>query len=143
MAATDQTYRSQRMLDIVFAVSCVLMLVSVVWMFAQDYYRPWKVEQRDFRDVEEALAQRETLRLAPTGEQINAVEEAEQAVANARKILERKSARVNGQVGKLEGFKEEIEKRLAAIRKGYEAKTKEVEDESAKSDEELAGLRQQ
>src|SRR5262249_49685587 len=66
-----------------------------------------------------------------------------QAVANARKILERKSARVNGQVGKLEGFKEEIEKRLAAIRKGYEAKTKEVEDESAKSDEELAGLRQQ
>ena len=46
MAATDQTYRSQRMLDIVFGVSCLLMLLSVVWMFAQDYYRDFKVEQR-------------------------------------------------------------------------------------------------
>ena len=45
MAASDQTYRNQRTLDVVFGVSCLLMLVSIVWMFAQDYYRPFKVEQ--------------------------------------------------------------------------------------------------
>ena len=30
MAATDQTYRNQRTLDIVFAVSCILMLVGTL-----------------------------------------------------------------------------------------------------------------
>ena len=35
MAATDQTYRNQKTLDIVFAVSCVLMLLSMVWMFVR------------------------------------------------------------------------------------------------------------
>ena len=57
MAATDQTYRNQHTLDIVFAVSRMLMLVSIVWMFWQDYFRAYKVEQRDFRDVEVAVAQ--------------------------------------------------------------------------------------
>ena len=36
MAATDQNYRNQYALDIVFAVSSILMLVSVLWMFVQD-----------------------------------------------------------------------------------------------------------
>lgn len=58
MAATDQNYRKQKTLDIVFGVSCLLMLLSIVWMFAQDYYRDWKVVQRDFRDVDEAVTQR-------------------------------------------------------------------------------------
>ena len=32
MAATDKTYRNQKTLDIVFAVSCILMLLSSFWM---------------------------------------------------------------------------------------------------------------
>src|SRR5262245_52594560 len=60
MAATDQTYRSQRALDIVFAVSSVAMLVSIIGMFVQDYNRQWKAEQRVFRDVEAALFLRQT-----------------------------------------------------------------------------------
>src|SRR5437763_15433246 len=65
MAATDQTYRNQRTLDIVFGASCVLMLVSVVWMFAQDYNREFKHVQREFRDVDEALTQRTMLEKMP------------------------------------------------------------------------------
>ena len=48
MAATDKTYRDQYHLDIVFALSSILMLVSLVWMFMQDYYREYKEEQRGF-----------------------------------------------------------------------------------------------
>ncbi len=76
MAATDQTFRSQRGLDIVFGVSCLLMLASVVWMFAQDYFREFKVEQRDFRDVETALAERGMLDLVPDDAQLLKIEEA-------------------------------------------------------------------
>src|SRR5947199_2134821 len=85
MAATDQTYRNQRILDIVFAVSCVLMLLSVLWMFWQDYHREFKGVQRDFRDVEEALSERQMLEALP---EKSAVDERRQAVAEARKNLQ-------------------------------------------------------
>ena len=55
MAATDQHYRNQKTLDIVFAVSCVLMLISTIWMLVQDYNREYKAIQREFRDVEATL----------------------------------------------------------------------------------------
>ena len=65
MAATDQTYRNQKRLDTVFGVSCVVMLISIIWMFADDYNREWKKEQRAFRDVEEAMAERFALAKLP------------------------------------------------------------------------------
>jgi mono/diheme cytochrome c family protein len=70
MAATDQTYRSQKILDIVFAVTCVLMLVSIIWMFFQDYNREFKHVQRKFRDVDEALTERQLLEKLPDVEQV-------------------------------------------------------------------------
>src|SRR6266436_9217362 len=66
MAATDQVYRNQKTLDIVFALSGLLMLASIIWMFAQDYNREYKTEQRQFRDVEAALAQRIALQKLPS-----------------------------------------------------------------------------
>ena len=57
MAATDKAFRDQRALDIVFAVSNILMLLSIGWMLWQDYAREYKVEQRDFRRVEVGIAQ--------------------------------------------------------------------------------------
>jgi mono/diheme cytochrome c family protein len=65
MAATDQTYRGQKTLDLVFGVSGILMLLSMVGMFAQDYFRPFKTEQRAFRDVEYGMAVRGLLDLLP------------------------------------------------------------------------------
>ena len=50
MAASDQTYRDQRHLDIWFAISSLLMLGSTIWMFAEDYFAAFKPEQRVFRD---------------------------------------------------------------------------------------------
>src|SRR5438552_16000804 len=81
MAATDKPYRDQNTLDIVFALSNILMLVSIVWMFMQDYDREFKHEQRAFRDVEAALAQRQALDQMPTQAEF---EKAMKAVDKAR-----------------------------------------------------------
>src|SRR5581483_9756039 len=98
MAATDQNYRSQRTLDIVFAVSCVLMLVSVIWMFAQDYNREFKKVQRDFRDVDEALTQRAMLEKLPNPEK---VQEASTAVTQARQEVNQIKTSNQGDIKRL------------------------------------------
>src|SRR6516164_3888931 len=82
MAATDQHYRNQKTLDVVFGVSCLLMLVTTIWMFWQDYNREFKKVQRDFRDVEAAMNERIALRRLPDK---TAVETKLSAVVNARK----------------------------------------------------------
>jgi mono/diheme cytochrome c family protein len=61
MAASDKTYRDQKTLDVVFGVSSLILLVTMIWMFVQDYNRPWKTEQRAFRDVEAALSTRQAI----------------------------------------------------------------------------------
>src|SRR5262245_5919517 len=70
MAATDTTYRNTKTLHIVFAVSSILMLLTMIGMFADDYFRDWKVEQRIFRDVEEEMAKRQVLATAPTDKKV-------------------------------------------------------------------------
>lgn len=91
MAATDQTYRRQKTLDIVFAVSCILMLLSTLWMFWQDYDRPFKHAQREFRDVEEALNEYQMLAQLPSPEQ---VAEARKKVSDAKQNYEAEHAKV-------------------------------------------------
>jgi len=100
MAATDQTYRNQNWLDIVFGVTCVLMLVGVVWMFWQDYSREFKVEQRDFRDVEAAVAERQMLKLIPDQKQLEAIEEQERILAYARNQRDEAAERLSNDLKK-------------------------------------------
>jgi mono/diheme cytochrome c family protein len=92
MAATDQTYRNQKTLDIVFAISCLLMLASIVWMFVEDYNREFKTEQREFRKVEQAIAQRTALQKLPGIAEFKA---AKKAVDDARKQREKNQARID------------------------------------------------
>src|SRR5262245_55580586 len=96
MAASDQHYRSQRTLDIVFGVSSVLMLITIIWMFAQDYLREFKVEQRSFRDVEAAMAQRAFLDALPGD--VGNIAEAERAVAEARAEADKARTDAEGKV---------------------------------------------
>lgn len=84
MAATDKHYRDQNTLDIVFAVSSIAMLVSLVWMFLQDYNREFKHEQRLFRDVEAALFERLAVDQLPDAEEYRKAEEAVTVARNRR-----------------------------------------------------------
>ncbi len=94
MAATDKHYRSQKALDVVFGVSCVLLLVTTFWMLYDDHVKPYKEVQRDFRDVEAALYQRVLLDKYPA-EKMDDVTAARQAVADARKTLDEAKAKLS------------------------------------------------
>jgi cbb3-type cytochrome oxidase cytochrome c subunit len=54
MPATEETYRKQPTLHLVFAVSSIAMTLSIVWMIMADHIRPWKQVQRAFHRVEDA-----------------------------------------------------------------------------------------
>ncbi len=52
MPASEETYRGQPALHLVFAISSVAMLVVTVWMVMADHLRPWKEVQREFQLIE-------------------------------------------------------------------------------------------
>ncbi len=52
MPATEETYRSQPTLHLVFALTSIGMMLSFVWMIAADHLRPWKGIQREFQQIE-------------------------------------------------------------------------------------------
>jgi cbb3-type cytochrome oxidase cytochrome c subunit len=54
MPASEETYRRQPTLHIIFAVSSIAMLLSTVWMIMADHLRPWKEVQRRFHYIEDA-----------------------------------------------------------------------------------------
>src|SRR4051812_6373530 len=101
MAATDQFYRSQRTLDVVFGVSCGLLLLTTLWMLADDYLAGWKKEQRLFRDVEAALAERDTIAQLPdkgsVEADIQAARQARDELKKARSDLADKERRLNAE----------------------------------------------
>ena len=54
MPATEETFRNQSRLHIVFAISSIAMMLSIVWMILADHLRPWKDTQRQFHFIENA-----------------------------------------------------------------------------------------
>ncbi len=52
MPATEETYRHQPILHLVFAISSIAMLLVTIWMVMADHLRPWKGVQREFQRVE-------------------------------------------------------------------------------------------
>src|SRR3954471_22754480 len=98
MAATDKPFRNQYKLDIVFGVSCVLLLLSTAWMFYDDHYRAFKPIQREFRDVEEALYVQQMAEKYPQ-DQRGEITEAQNKVKEARKLVEDAKKSVGAKVG--------------------------------------------
>ncbi|MCI0457151.1 MAG: c-type cytochrome [Gemmataceae bacterium] len=132
MAATDQTYREQKRLDLVFGVSSVVLLVSTIGMFVQDYNRPWKTEQRQFRDVESALATRQALNDLPHPK---VYEEAKQAVETARDNRQKKKKYKTADGSEVEQTADEriaeLERELARLQPQKEAKAARLGDVKA------------
>src|ERR1700722_11861593 len=121
MAATDQPFRNQKTLDIVFAVSCILMLLSVIWMFVQDYDRDWKGDQRKFRDVETAVNERLMLEKLPDPSIVTvkrqAAEAARKEFADAKATVDREDTRLAAEREKADtkyrGIKAEFDSKMS------------------------------
>ena len=122
MAATDQAYRNQYRLDIVFAVSNILMLLSIVWMLVDDYRREYKTEQRHFRDVEMAMAQRDALSKLPTKAAFDAaaaaVKKAEEQHTRDQDTIDKLSADIAALLPK----KDKVDLELANHKAGLDSK---------------------
>lgn len=116
MAASDKPFHNQRTLDIVYAVSCVLMLLSIVWMLWQDYAREYKTEQRAFREVEVALAQRSALEQVPSEEEFKQAEEQLNEARNFRKEKETDLIAAKDKLIQLRPLKETAEARYQGVK---------------------------
>ncbi len=51
MPATEQTWRDQKKLHFIFAISSVIMLLTTIWMFTRDSNRQWKIFQGKSREI--------------------------------------------------------------------------------------------
>ncbi len=99
MPATEQTWRDQKLLHRVFAVSGLLMLIATVWMFYVDHARSWKPYQRTARDIEIKMTRWRELEYQ-TKDQIAAVAQLEAELAATRQQPLDAAA--------IEAFKEEV-----------------------------------
>src|SRR3954449_13482873 len=98
MAATDKPLRNQYKLDIVFGVSCVVLLLTTAWMLYDDHYRPFKPIQRKFRDVEEALYVQAMVEKYPE-DKLDDIKQAQKDVDDARKQVAEAKKDVSQKVG--------------------------------------------
>ena len=56
MPATEKTWRDQKLLNVLFGASSVLLLVATMWMLARDHNRPWKKHQLAMRSIETRMS---------------------------------------------------------------------------------------
>ena len=103
MPASEETYRSQRRLHIVFGVSSVALVATTAWMILDDHMRPWKQVQREFQQVERAklVAQRSKADEATRQQNQSALEEVEARIAEARGRIEANAGAISEQEAKI------------------------------------------
>src|SRR5437899_9676536 len=101
MAASDSTYRNSRVLHVIFAASSIVMLLTILGMFAEDYFREWKIEQRLFYDVEEEMAKRAVLASAPSEEAVGKIADLEGKLNAKRDELKAARTQMEKQLGDL------------------------------------------
>ncbi len=108
MPATEETYRSQPTLHIVFALTSIAMTISIIWMIMADHLRPWKQVQREFHEVERAklkAAEQESLEKQQKENQAkieqidNQIKQAEQEAAQRAADLRRLDREINCTAG--------------------------------------------
>ena len=95
-------------LDKWFTISCVLFLVSLIWMFLQDYNREWRPYQKAFR-VLDADKTRETRRAELEAiEDSNEYQQAQAQFSEAEQELKGKATQLNEAQAELERLSREI-----------------------------------
>src|SRR4051794_6091655 len=111
MPASEETYRRQPTLHVVFAISSIAMLLSIVWMIMADHLRPWKQVQREFHDVErdklrateqQKLQEQEESAKAKISEIDAKIEQAKQSAAERAAEISRIDRELNALGGKTE-----------------------------------------
>ncbi len=120
MAATDKHYHNQRTLDIIFAASCILMLVCTIWMLVADYNREFKSVQRNFRDVESVLNERQMINQLPNPDEVKSLQN---AVVEKRKAVEVAKEKVLPEEQRLTAERDQRTDAYQSIKADFDSKT--------------------
>lgn len=144
MPATEETYRSQTALHVVFAVSSLAMTLAIVWMILADHLRPWKSVQREFQTIEQAklkAAETEKLQEQQARNQ-SAIDQIDAKIAqagqlaeqNAREIsrLEDENKRLKGSFTRLDTERRFLKAELDSQRSLYDGMIDRGEEREAK-----------
>src|ERR671916_836287 len=96
MPATEETYRSQPTLHVVFAITSIAMTLAIVWMIMADHLRPWKQVQRDFHRIEDAKlrAAEAAKRKELDDKTIAQLEAVDAKIAAAKQLAEENASRI-------------------------------------------------
>lgn len=92
MPATEETWRSSKLLHVIFGVSSVALFLATLWMLAKDHDREWKHYQRSFQHLDEWSAQAraaeaDTAKYAEQREELQAALDAVRAeLPNAKEV---------------------------------------------------------
>jgi cbb3-type cytochrome oxidase cytochrome c subunit len=116
MPASEETYRRQPTLHLVFAISSIAMLLSTVWMVMADHMRPWKQVQRQFQLVERDKndkQQKDKLEEQKTKyqKQIEEIDAKITAAEAGAEIRARDLRTIDGELKLLEGKTEDVDTR--------------------------------
>ncbi len=132
MPATEETYRSQPTLHVVFAISSIAMMLVIVWMIMADHLRPWKNFQREFHHYEEAklkAAEKEKVRqqaeksqakIDQLTKQITDAKQLEYQNASEIRKVDAELDRVGGQKERLDTAKKFQKAELDSVRSLYD-----------------------
>ncbi|MBV8130774.1 MAG: c-type cytochrome [Planctomycetaceae bacterium] len=128
MPASEETYRRQPTLHIIFAISSIAMTLSIIWMIMADHLRPWKQVQREFHVVERdklKAVEKATLEKRK-GDVQNQIDEFDRKIKEAEQGAAQRAADLN---------------RLDTELKGLQAKTEKLDTERKFKKAELDSLR--
>ena len=96
------------------------MLVSTVWMFVEDYNREFKTVQRNFRDVESVLNERQMLARLPDPAE---VEKLQEEVAARRQAVDEARKQVRPEEQRLTAKHDERTATFRSIKADFDSKT--------------------
>ncbi len=104
MPASDEHYRSQRSLNVWFAIGSILLSASLVWMILADHLRPWKDVQREFFKIEQAKLTATEKQKVEEEQQKNgaAIEQVEAEIKAAQELAKKNRSKIKAQQGKLD-----------------------------------------
>ena len=91
MPVPTETLWNTKKVNVVFAISSLALLGSMVWMVKVDYARPWRDTQNHFTDLQASLAYFDVLEL-DTEQNQEKLRNAEQALEGAKEALDAQQA---------------------------------------------------
>src|SRR5689334_6303257 len=140
MPIPTDTFWNIKRLNVVFAVSAVLLLAVTGWSIVQDFNQQWRIPQRDGKVWEAALVE-EKIDRESTPEKEARLQSLNDAIAAKEKQLQSKAAELNslkGEIRKYESDQADMEFRLNTLKANVTVAQTQLQDAIVAKDDAAA-----